>query len=349
MKTNLEQISLSQYSGLFLLLTGASYDLALKQIDTLEGRETYIDGVTARYNWKDLQLDCNGNYDFSWIDAHIGRLQQLKRDGKLNLEIFATKPPECVVQGSAQTWLYPLSRSKGGAMLKIPVPWDNFSLSQWRKFNIALANHQLPDIAANNNQRRLKRHSGMGSVMASIQGFGLIRDRSEVNSDANAIWEEPGYSRDKLMYAINHSMATATRSFPMSPVSVGLFNFNDGQLPKFDDAIISWFAEKYSRVGGFMENLKGHTPAAVTGRKVLPIVRLNEEGVYDNPPTWLQACGVWSTAGLCKFGDGDDNPMAGIYHAADNLHAYLVELYPEDIKVFGPRLQKSRDHLKQKF
>jgi len=157
----------------------------------------------------------------------------------------------------------------------------------------------------------------------------------------------PNVREPKFLAAVDDSLSAFTSAFSENTIAIGFFPYNDGAKPRFDEVIATHMAAKHPRVGGFMENLKGSTPAY---SESLPIVMLHEKSTAASPPVnWMQACGAWSTGSLCSFDPGDDSAMAGIAHATGSLYAGMVEIYITDIEAFGEQLQQVHDSIQAAF
>lgn len=331
------------FSGLFMLLSADPAE-AIKQVDKLDGRQDYLAGVTARAPWRGVN-PAPQEYDFLLFAQIIQKVQSKNPDGLVNITIFGSDSPTFVENQAEQTWYVPETRSSGGDLHEEPVPWDENSLASWEQLYEALGNHEVRDINRGGRLTPLRDHSGVGSVLASVPGLGLIRDRSAVHSDATPIWAQPNFSREKLIAAVDRSIGAVAANFSRKNVDVGFFPFTDGKSPRLDELIAESLSRNYPRVGGFMENLTKSSPVDSAD---LPVIMLHERSSESDPPkNWFQACGIWASGAMCNFKPGDYNPMDAIRRAADDLYADIVEIYVEDVETFGSSLTEANLYLKE--
>jgi hypothetical protein len=173
----------------------------------------YVSGYTLRLRWSDLEPS-QGNYNFETIAATIANLQ--KQGLHLNLELFAGLPPDYVIRGASNTFVFSMGRGSSAA----PLPWDRFALSRWEALMKALAEYPIYD---SNSKTKLAfcKHPTLTSIEAPVVGLQGIRDQR------NSVTGSPNYNRQIFIKAVLDSVRASRSAFPEKFGFLAFFRMSD--------------------------------------------------------------------------------------------------------------------------
>lgn len=279
----------------------------------------FIEGYAWRISWSDLEV-ADGVYDFSAFDHIINELGAI--DQKLSWLLMSDLPTFLSSDPNIDTYM-------DGSVLK-PSPWDPDLQAKFGRFVRALAAHQIPDPAANNELVALRDHSVLSILHPSFPGLprGAIR-----NGDDTNVADVPGYSREKLAQVIDYTLTLWREEFPAHPLLLSIWPIHDDnrQEPMWEFAR-NEFA-KVSNVGVFQDNLQASKACSTCALDVGP----PDEGMgapllTDQLWVGFQMLGSWfnpSPSHADNLVNG--TPDEGIDFAVDVYSSYYYEVYTDDL------------------
>lgn len=274
---------------------------------------SYLSGFSLRIAWKDLE-PTEGAYDFSAIKRTVEQLQ--KRDLKLTLEIFASVPPDYVLEKASGTFQV----RKG----KAPLPWDSVAQARWKAFLNALAVFPIIDTTVN-HEVSLRDHPTLTAVDAAVVGLHAIRD---IRGD---LVKHPTYDRKLFLDAVEASVRASREAFPKDYGFIAFFRMEDDlRNPSLDEAVFKRLQENFmgpaqSGLGLFQELWSDQGPAPQTMGVFLKKVKAPDAVLLQSLTSWKRPF-----TGAEKVSSG--NPAAAFEKAYREYGCRYFELYSADVR-----------------
>lgn len=273
----------------------------------------YLSGFSLRIAWKDLE-PTEGAYDFSHIKRTIEQLQ--KRKLKLTLEIFASMPPDYVLERASGTFQV----RKG----KAPLPWDPVAQARWKAFLNALAVFPVMDATVN-REVPLRDHPTLTALDAAVVGLQAIRD---VRGD---LVKHPAYDRKLFLDAIEAGVRASRDAFPKDYGFIAFFRMEDDiRRPALDEAVFKRLQESFMGpdqpgLGLFQELWSDEGPAPQTMGMYLKKVKAPDAVMLQSLTSWKRPF-----TGAEKVASG--NPAAAFETAYREYGCRYFEVYSADVR-----------------
>jgi hypothetical protein len=312
--------------GLFILDSreGTSYrDGTLRDANLRD--YPFVDGYVLRASWASME-PAPGQFDFKIIDHILARLPKGQR---LSLILHSPDPADIAATAGVATWQ---DQERRGAKKNYAraVPWDPVLRERRHAFIAALAGHKTEGVALRDNP-----------VLVAVNPF-LPGGHTGIRDPNVARFRDlPGYSRAKLLAAVQDELRLLTREFLRTFVQIGCWKVQDNQpgreaWEEIRAAVMAEFnATASPRVGFFMENLAASRPAPgqdpVSG---YPNTEFGAPLFRSRDRTWIafQALTCWLRpfTGAPKVAHG--TPADGMQYAHDTYGCVYFEHYLPDIE-----------------
>jgi acid phosphatase len=192
---------------------------------------TNIDGVSIRVRGWSTVEPTEGKFDWSKVDSMIAQVSTPNPTKKITIAIPAGyTTPQWVYDAGAASYSWVWDRTWGApicSIAKMPLPWDSVFQSKWATLVTAFGakysnNPQIVSIKltgpdnAQDGELWLphKGITGIGKGSATCNGTGGFQCCSY---DADQAWTTAGYTRTKMVGAMEWDMAHFHTAFPTTP------------------------------------------------------------------------------------------------------------------------------------
>jgi dienelactone hydrolase len=300
---------------------------------------TFVDGFTLRVAWSDIESGTTpGSYDFFIIQNALNKLPAGQR---LSIIIVPGEPAYIASTPGVQSWT--------DGTTPRATPWDDYVRERRRAMLEAMATVTTNGVQLRNDPRL----DVLDPYLPG--GFTGIRD-----PNSTALRALPGYTRQKLLSAVQDELRTLQDQFPGKFVQIGFWPITDLEDAAYGGVSASeWLRQQLlaefngvtrPRVGFFMENLA----AKRTGLNVdpyggTPVTGFGSALFASRDSTWnsFQMLGSWTR----PFNDGHvtnnlyGTPNDAMEYAFNTYRAEYHEVYVGDVDnvLIQPSLQRWHD------
>lgn len=304
----------------------------------------FVDGFTLRVAWSDVESGSTpGHYDFFIIQNLLNRLPSGQ---KLSLIIVPGEPAYIATTPGVQTW------NDAGTLRA--TPWDPILRQRRRAMLAAMSNLVSGGVSLRNDPR-------LDLIDPYLPGgFTGIRD-----PNSTPLRDLPGYSRAKLLAAVQDELRALQDEFPGKFVQIGFWPITDGENAVYAGvSAAEWIRQQLlaefngstrPRVGFFMENLAAKkTGLDAETSSGTPVTGFASALYASRDDTWngFQMLGSW----VRPFNDGHvtnnlyGTPANALEHAFNTYRAEYHEVYVGDIDhaAFHPLFQGWHDFFASK-
>ncbi len=305
----------------------------------------FVDGFTLRVAWRDVESDTTpGQYDFNIIQNVLTKLPAGQHLSLIILPGQIDRPGEPLYIAAAsgvQTW--------NDAGVIRATPWDPYLRQRRRAMLQAMGSTITSGIALKNDPRLVLLDPYLPG------GFTGIRDPNSA-----LLRDLPGYTRQKLLEAVQDELRTLQSEFPGKFLHLGFWPVTDSENASYGGTgAADWLRQQLlgefngptrPHIGFFMENLAakrlgpGLDPYSGT-----PVTSFATELFAGRDAAWngFQMLGSWSR----PFNDGHvtntlyGTPNDAIEFAFNTYRSEYHEIYVGDIEsaAFQPALQRWHD------
>jgi dienelactone hydrolase len=305
----------------------------------------FVDGFTLRIAWRDVESDTTpGQYDFTILQNALGKLPSGQRLSLIIVPGQIDRPGEpqyLAATSGVQTW------NDGGVTR--PTPWDPYMRERRRAMLHAMANAVTGGVALKNDPR-------LDLLDPYLPGgFTGIRD-----PNSTPLRNLPGYTRQKLLAAVQDELRTLQDEFPGKFVQLGFWPITDNENATYGGtAAADWLRQQLltefngitrPRIGFFMENLAAkRTGPNLDPYSATPVTGFASQLFAGRDAAWngFQMLGSWSR----PFNDGHvtntlyGTPNDAMEFAFNTYRAEYYEVYVGDIDnaAFQPAFQRWHD------
>ena len=336
----------SRPRGVYVLDSGgvANYQTTFgknisKRDDNIRGH-SFVDGFTLRVAWSDVESSSTpGDYDFFIIK---NLLSKLPAGQKLSVIIVPDDPAYIASTPGVETW------TDAGKMRA--TPWDPYLRQRRRALLQAMGSIDTGGGRALRNDPRL---DTLDPYLPG--GFTGIRDPS-----SKPLRDITGYTRQKLLGAVQDELRTLQDEFPGKFVQTGFWSFTDLENASYGGvAAADWIRQQLlaefngatrPRVGFFMENLAAkRSGPRLDPYSATPVTAFASQLFAARDATWngFQMLGSWTN----PFNDNHvsattyGTPNDAIEAAFNAYRSEYTEVYIGDIDniAFQPALQRWHD------
>jgi hypothetical protein len=305
----------------------------------------FVDGYVLHVVWDTVEIS-PGVYDFFIIQ---NALNKLPIGQKLSLILSPDEPADIATTPDVTTWV----DSSGGSPVTRAVPWDPYLRQRRAAFLHALASTLFDGVA-------LRDHPRLSALNPFLPGGnGGLRDPLPQTLDGL-----PGYTRAKLLGAVQDELRTLSAEFPRTYVQMGFWPVLDGENAAYGGlSAWEWMRQQLlaefnglvrPHIGFFMDNLSANRqasgqdpPTGFPNTSFAAPMFLSRDAEFNG----FQALGPW----IQPFRSGTSNNMAtntlngtpadGIETGYNTFGATYAEIYAIDLDVaaFQPLLQRWHD------
>ncbi|MEO7933057.1 MAG: hypothetical protein ABIT76_07855 [Chthoniobacterales bacterium] len=306
----------------------------------------FVDGYVLHAAWNQLETS-PGVYDFFLIQ---NTLSKLPAGQTLSLIITPAEPPDIATTSGVATWI----DSSGGTPLTRAVPWDPTLRLRRDTFLHALASASIHGLIFRDNPQLAILNPFLPG------GGGGLRDPSP----AQPLSSLPGYTRAKLLGAVQDELRTLSSEFPLHYIQLGFWPILDNENASYSGTPAwDWLRQQLlaefngltrPHLGFFMDNLAanraapGQDPATGFPNTTFAAPMYNSRTAAFNG---FEALGPWiqpfksGTTNSIALNTLNGTPADGLETGYNTFGAAYVEIYAADLDVaaFQPLLQHWHD------
>ena len=302
---------------------------------------SFVDGYVLHVPWDNVEAS-PGVYDFFIIQ---NALNKLPAGQKLSLILAPNEPANIATTAGVTTWL--------DGTLTRAVPWDAYLRQRRDAFLHALAMATFDGVA-------LRDHPRLALINPFLPGgSGGLRDPTSRTLSAIT-----GYTRAKLLGAVQDELRTLTAEFPNTYLQLGFWpiidseNASYGGTPSWDWLRQQLLAEfnglTRPHIGFFMDNLAANRAApgrdpptgfpATTFGAPLYNSRDAEFNGFEALGPWIQPFKSGTTNSIA-INTLNGTPADGLETGYNTFGMWYAEIYAADLDVaaFQPLLQHWHD------
>jgi hypothetical protein len=169
-----------------------------------------VTGISLRLSWKLLEPE-KGRFDWTFLDNEIAAAGEAGKTITLRV-LPGVHSPDWLYELGAAPFEFVDSNprhSMFGKKLRIPTPWDEIFLSEWKKLIVALGARY-----ANNRNITIAHLTGPNQNSAEMHLPHLPADLQH--------WQEKGYTSQKLIHAWRQCIDAWAQALPTAHLSLNL-------------------------------------------------------------------------------------------------------------------------------
>jgi hypothetical protein len=288
----------------------------------------FVDGFVMRIDWSLLEPQ-KDLYDFSAIDAVVGRLDSLGQT--LTLDVFRMAVPDYIM---ATPGVLAHTLQLNQKTFETVVPWDPYALERFDKLSAALSDHAVFNLMSK-SMIPFRNHPVLKQIDATPLGTNGIRD---IN---HSLTTHPTYSRKVFVRSIVHTAEIVRRYFPDTFTFVAMFGITDSVMTPpltnvIRDSLLRGINRGSSRpmLGFFQENLSCNGPTA-NQSNVLYALRDSTFTMYQMLQGWRTPFLDPTKTDTCKT--DSTGPDVAMLKALAVTHCLYFEIYASDLDWPGYR------------